>query len=67
MLQNARVAAFTVSGLLREKQQGRAGKVTHPPPSIQIGVYMFSAFFPFISALFSILELLAAEYWKLLK
>ena len=30
MLQNARVTAFTVSGLSRENQQG--GKITSPPP-----------------------------------
>ena len=36
MLQNARVAAFTVSELLRENQQerkegGGGGKIPHPP------------------------------------
>ena len=31
MLQNSRVAAFTVSELLRENQQG--GKIIPPPPT----------------------------------
>ena len=32
MLQNARVTAFTVSKLLREKQQGDGVKIPPPPP-----------------------------------
>ena len=31
MLQNAKVAAFTVSELLRENQQGGRGKITPHP------------------------------------
>ena len=38
MLQNARVAAFTVSDLLRENQQGGGGggKITTPPTQIRL-------------------------------
>ena len=38
MLQNARVTAFTVSELLRENQQEGEGKITPPPPAIEIRV-----------------------------
>ena len=38
MLQNARVAAFTVSELFRENQQGGGGegKIKLPPPQIRV-------------------------------
>ena len=35
MLQNSRVAAFTISELLRENQQGGGGKIApYPPPRL---------------------------------
>ena len=36
MLQNVRVTAFTVSGLLRENQQGGNYIYTFPPPQIRV-------------------------------
>ena len=56
MLQNARVAAVTVSELVRENQQGEGGvKLPAPLPPIQIGV---NQYFP----VFSIFHNLS-KYW----
>ena len=38
MLQNAKIAAFTVSELLRENQQGGEGKITPRQPRLGLKV-----------------------------
>ena len=41
MLQNARVAAFTVSELLRENQKGGGGRITPIHPASRLGLSFF--------------------------
>ena len=41
MLQNARVAAFTVSELLRENQKGGGGKINPLHPASRLGLSFF--------------------------
>ena len=40
MLQNASITAFTVSELLREKQQGEGGKILSQPPRLWLKIFL---------------------------